>query len=163
MDRLTIPDEYIDGGMRRAIIDAREVRKHAMMLYWQLKKYEDTGVTPEQLKIIDEEYSRMAHELAMLRQQNLKSAYKVGDVIYCIEKYEDGFEYSGYRYLGECGEYIMVSPTFVDCADFSEQLREMACENSNEMGGDVFIFHKENAYRTKEEANAAVDRLKGDD
>lgn len=53
----------------------------------------------------------------------------------------------------------MVSPTFVDCADFSEQLREMACENSNEMGGDVFIFHKENAYRTKEEANAAVDRL----
>ena len=31
MDRLTIPDEYIDGGMRRAIIDAREVRKHAMM------------------------------------------------------------------------------------------------------------------------------------
>ena len=70
MDRLTIPDEYIDGGMRRAIIDAREVRKRAMMLYWQLKKYEDTGVTPEQLKIIDEEYSRMAHELEMLRQQN---------------------------------------------------------------------------------------------
>lgn len=86
MERLTIPDEYIGGGMRRAIIDAREVRKHAMMLYWQLKKYEDTGVTPEQLKIIDEEYSRMAHELAMLRQQNLKSAYKVGDVVYCIEK-----------------------------------------------------------------------------
>lgn len=36
----------------------------------KLKKYEDTGVAPEKLKIIDEEYSRMAKELSMLRQQN---------------------------------------------------------------------------------------------
>ena len=36
----------------------------------KLGAYEDTGVTPEQLKIIDEEYSRMVHELEMLRQQN---------------------------------------------------------------------------------------------
>lgn len=70
MERLTIPDEHIDGGTRRTVVDAREVKKHAMTLYWQLKKYEDTGITPEQLKIIEEEYSRMAHELAMLRQQN---------------------------------------------------------------------------------------------
>lgn len=70
MERLTTPDEHIDGGTRRTVIDAREVKKHAMTLYWKLKKYEDTGITPEQLKIIDEEYSRMAHELAMLRQQN---------------------------------------------------------------------------------------------
>ena len=57
MERLTIPDEHIDGGIKRTVIDAKEV-----------KKYEDTGITPEQLKIIDEEYSRMAHELAMLQQ-----------------------------------------------------------------------------------------------
>lgn len=49
MERLTIPDEPIEGGMRRAIIDAREVRKHAMTVYWQLKKYEDTGLTPEEI------------------------------------------------------------------------------------------------------------------
>ena len=36
----------------------------------ELGMYENTGITPEQLKIIDEEYSRMAKELAMLRQQN---------------------------------------------------------------------------------------------
>lgn len=41
-----------------------------MTLYWQLKKYEDTGITPEQLKTIDEEYSKMAKELSVLRQQN---------------------------------------------------------------------------------------------
>lgn len=39
-------------------------------LVQRLAAYEDTGATPEQLKIIEEEYSRMAHELAMLRQQN---------------------------------------------------------------------------------------------
>lgn len=41
MDRLTIPDVPIDGGMRRAIIDARAVRQQAMTIYWKLKEYED--------------------------------------------------------------------------------------------------------------------------
>lgn len=36
----------------------------------KLAQYENTGVTPEKLKIIDEEYSRMAKELSVLRQQN---------------------------------------------------------------------------------------------
>ena len=70
MERLTIPDEHIDGGIRRTIIDAREVRKHTMTIYWQLKKYEDTGISPAQLQVIEEEYSKMAKELAELRQQN---------------------------------------------------------------------------------------------
>ena len=49
MERLTIPDKKIDGGLRRAVIDAREVRKAAMTVYWALKKYEDTGLTPEEV------------------------------------------------------------------------------------------------------------------
>lgn len=49
MERLTVPDERIDGGLRRAIIDAREVRKEAMTIYWRLKKYEDTSLTPEEI------------------------------------------------------------------------------------------------------------------
>lgn len=32
--------------------------------------YEDTGATPELLKSIDEEYTSMAKELSVLRQQN---------------------------------------------------------------------------------------------
>ena len=36
----------------------------------QLAQYENAGVTPEKLKIIEEEYSRMAKELSVLRQQN---------------------------------------------------------------------------------------------
>lgn len=49
MDRLTIPDKPIEGGTRRAVIDAREVKKHTMTIYWQLKKYEDTGLMPEEI------------------------------------------------------------------------------------------------------------------
>ena len=49
MDRLTIPDVPIEGGMRRAIIDGRAVREQAMTIYWRLKKYEDTGLTPEEI------------------------------------------------------------------------------------------------------------------
>lgn len=49
MDRLTIPDEPIEGGMRRAVIDARAVREQAMAMYWRLKKYEDTGLEPGEI------------------------------------------------------------------------------------------------------------------
>lgn len=37
MERLTIPDKLIEGGIRRAIIDAKAVREEAMKIYWALK------------------------------------------------------------------------------------------------------------------------------
>ena len=47
MDRLTIPDVRVDEHTtRRTMIDAREVKKHAMDFYWRLKAYEDTHMTP---------------------------------------------------------------------------------------------------------------------
>lgn len=49
MERLTVPDEPIEGGMRRAIIDTGAVRGEAMKIYWALKKYEDTGLTPQEI------------------------------------------------------------------------------------------------------------------
>lgn len=54
MERLTIPDEKIEGGLRRAVIDAREVRKEAMAIYWALKKYEDTELTPQEIMDLKE-------------------------------------------------------------------------------------------------------------
>ena len=112
MERLTIPDEHIDGGIRRTIIDAREVRKHAMTIYWQLKKYEDTGISPAQLQVIEEECSKMAKELAELRQQNrwvpvserlpdyneevliTNGKYVTIDTRYFLENTEDGEAYT---------------------------------------------------------------------
>lgn len=43
MERLTIPDEKIEGGVRRTVVDTRKVKEHAMTIYWALKKYEDTA------------------------------------------------------------------------------------------------------------------------
>ena len=59
MERLTAPPPPIDGGLRRAIIDAREVRKEAMTIYWELKKYEDTGLTPEQIMELKEAVQKL--------------------------------------------------------------------------------------------------------
>lgn len=54
MERLTIPDEKIEGGSRRTIVDARKVKEHAMTIYWALKKYEDTGLATEQIRELAE-------------------------------------------------------------------------------------------------------------
>ena len=62
MERLTIPDEKIEGGLRRAVIDAREVRKEAMTIYWALKKYEDTGLTPQEITELKERDTAKAPE-----------------------------------------------------------------------------------------------------
>lgn len=59
MERLTIPDEKIEGGVRRTIIDSREVKKNAMTIYWALKKYEDTGLDPEQIRELKEAVHRL--------------------------------------------------------------------------------------------------------
>ena len=59
MERLTVPDKKIDGGLRRAIIDVREVRKEAMTIYWALKKYEDTELTPEQIMELKEAVQKL--------------------------------------------------------------------------------------------------------
>ena len=54
MERLTIPDEKIEGGVRRAFIDTKAVKENAMTIYWALKKYEDTGLTPEEIRKLKE-------------------------------------------------------------------------------------------------------------
>lgn len=69
MERLTIPDEPIEGGMRRAVVDARAVREEAMSIYWRLKKYEDICQDPERLKEIDVLYLDKCREVAALKQE----------------------------------------------------------------------------------------------
>lgn len=63
MERLTVPDEKIEGGLRRAVIDAREVRKEAMPIYWALKKYEDTGLTPPEIMELKDRDTAKAPEV----------------------------------------------------------------------------------------------------
>lgn len=69
MERLTIPDEPIEGGMRRAVVDARAVREEAMNMYWRLKKYEDICPDPERLREIDALYLDKCREVTALKEQ----------------------------------------------------------------------------------------------
>ena len=54
MERLTIPDKKVGGGWKRTVIDPEEVKKYAMTIYWGLKKYEDTGLTPDEINALRE-------------------------------------------------------------------------------------------------------------
>ena len=69
MDRLTIPDEKIDGGWRRAVVDARAVKENAMTLYWMLKKYEDISLTPEQIVKLKKENERLKGDMERIAEQ----------------------------------------------------------------------------------------------
>lgn len=69
MKRLTIPDTPIEGGLRRSVVDVREVRKYAMTIYWQLKKYEDVGLTPDQIRQMDELYREKCEEVNRLKAE----------------------------------------------------------------------------------------------
>ena len=89
MERLTIPDEKIEGGTRRAVIDAREVKKNAMTIYWALKKYEDTGLTPEKIQELKGPIAKL--------QKHFGDTITVGQVIdffvdflYCARRPEPG-------------------------------------------------------------------------
>ena len=73
MERLTIPDKKIPGGVRRAIIDTRAVREEAMTLYWALKKYEDTGLSPEEVEDVNDfNKSQVGHLLKKLSEEQRK-------------------------------------------------------------------------------------------
>ena len=70
MERLTVPDEPIEGGMRRAvIIDSRAVKEQAMTIYWRLKKYEDICPDPESLKEVDRFYLEKCQEVSALKER----------------------------------------------------------------------------------------------
>ena len=58
MERLTIPDVRVDEHTtRRSVIDVAAVREHAMKIYWRLKAYEDTGLTPEEVTAMVKDWS----------------------------------------------------------------------------------------------------------
>lgn len=98
MERLTVPDEKIDGGLRRAIIDAREVRKEAMTIYWALKKYEDTGLDPEQIRELKD---RDTAKAMIITGFNYAIGCKVGECPKC------GAMLKSYmKFCYDCGQHL---------------------------------------------------------
>lgn len=77
MERLTVPDVRVDEHTtRRSIIDGNAVRERAMQIYWRLKDYEDTGLTPGNIKeLLDmavsktDEVLRLKEELHTIKNE----------------------------------------------------------------------------------------------
>lgn len=86
MDRLTIPDVKLDEHTtRRTMIDGEAVRERAMEIYWRLKDYEDTGLTPAEVLSISGEWCAMMSVLNSIgsydRLHALAKADKDGRVV----------------------------------------------------------------------------------
>lgn len=98
MERLTIPDEKIDGGWKRAFIDTEEVRKCAMSIYWALKKYEDTGLTPQEIMELKE---RDTAKKIVNYGVDVPECPHCGslNIYYCEENMK-------YEYCPECGQRL---------------------------------------------------------
>lgn len=102
-----------------------------------------------------QEYMK-AEEQGML----LRLPCKVGEKIYCIEEYEDGCEYSIYLFVASCKDFVIVAPKYSHHDNFGEQLEEM-CEESQEWSRVSFeMFPRNKVFLTKEEAEAALERMK---
>lgn len=85
MDRLTIPDVKVDAHTtRRTMIDVEAVKERAMEIYWKLKKYEDTGLTPAEVLSMSGEWCAMMSVLTSIgsydRLMELAKADKEGRV-----------------------------------------------------------------------------------
>ena len=104
MKRLTIPDKKIPGGVRRAIIDTRAVREEAMTLYWALKKYEDTGLTPNEVEQLKENRRWILVEERLPEDDNYILLSFENFDIPLIGRCEADADGGGVFYLGDCSE-----------------------------------------------------------
>lgn len=165
MDRLTIPDVKVDAHTtRRTMIDAEAVKERAMEIYWKLKKYEDTGLTPAEVLSMSAEWCAMMSVLNSIgsydRLRELAEAdrdgrvvvlpCKVGDTVWMFE--EDfgivlpytidliSFVGKGCGYSANCNH----NGELIDSIDFED----------DDIGKTVF--------RTREEAEKALEEAKRD-
>ena len=87
---------------------------------------------------------------------------KVGDTVYCLEEYVDGFDYAGYKFVSMCGNYCIVVAHYDHCENIEEQLEEMADECENLGHVSVAVIHKSRVFLTKEEAKKALEEMEGE-
>jgi hypothetical protein len=89
----------------------------------------------------------------------MERQFKTGDTIWCLERdeCEDETEVSGFIFVAQNEECVIVSsdPVGYD-GSISEYLIEESAEN---MGTDVYAFPIDNAFQTKEAAEAEKERL----
>ena len=145
--------------LKEAIEHAREIaNKEKSKLLKVRDKYECTKYSEEHEQLAG--WLEELKEYKELEEQGLfeKLPCKVGDTIWIVDERER--EYNGYLFMANCGEYVIVAVEYFHCAgDFGRQLLEMVDESYDNFGVDVEIFHKNNVYSTKEEAEKAIKQM----
>ena len=156
MERLTIPDVRVDEHTtHRSVIDVAAVREHAMEIYHRLKAYEDTGLTPEEIKatLTEHLFLRVAAQalgVEYSRLRELAEADKDGRVLVMPCKFGDKL----YRVFGEEIQEFTVS-----------NIKYMGLQHRWSVDTTPFILYAENLIGTemflaREEAERAMEGRK---
>ena len=165
MERLTIPDVRVDEHTtRRAVIDGTAVREHAMEIYWRLKAYEDTGVTPEEIKsafttdaLIN--LAAQALETTPERLRELAEADKEGRVVVLPCKVGDTVYFVNAKQILEFAVVgYAVDETGISWVH-SEHVDKTGHTNERTFSPDRF---GKNTFLTREEAERAMEGQKND-
>lgn len=160
MDRLTIPDVKVDAHTtRRTMIDAEAVKERAMEIYWKLKKYEDTGLTPEEVLSMSAEWCAMMSVLNSIgsydRLRELAEADKEGRVVVLPCKVGD----TVYSMLDEIDAIHECEVVYINVAA-NPQRNMIALEPLSYRGrmyGAIFGAFGKTVFRTREEAEKALE------
>ena len=99
MERLTCADEKKGNRTIRQLIDVKAVQEHAMKFYWKLKKYEDTGMEPEEVQGATQLNALLADcGISIDRLRELAAAdregrvvvlpYRLNDTVYIVHRYK---------------------------------------------------------------------------
>lgn len=109
--------------------------------------------TSEYIPLIDSANKLAEYEDLEEQGLLLRLPCKVGDTVWCIE--ED--DYSGMIFMSMCGDYVIASSQYAHLKGaFDAQIKEMALESKENYGVETYIFHKDDVFLTKEEAEAKL-------
>ena len=158
MDRLTIPDVKVDAHTTcRTMIDAEAVKERAMEIYWRLKKYEDTGLTPAEVLSMSAEWCAMMSVLNSIgsydRLRELAKADKEGRVVVLPCRVGDGL----WTFCTHPVEQVYsFTVTDISTLNGRTMLNTSRCGviDARDVGKTVFL--------TREEAEKALEETKRD-
>lgn len=151
MERLTIPDVRINKHTsRRTMIDTEAVRERAMEIYWRLKSYEDTGLTPDQVlnakTIIESAFSddtlksERIRELLIADKENrvVVLPCEIGDEVYTLQRKRDGSDCVATVAFGWSDIPRLGRTIFLTYAEGKKALAKWGCMGENDAAADIF-------------------------
>lgn len=92
-------------------------------------------------------------------------SYKAGDEIWVLERDEDGevCDFSGNVFICEVNEYCIVSGYINGSGDVDYIMSEQAAQTVVEYNGDLAVYPACDCYKTRKEAESALDKTKEDE